>query len=64
MAVSGQRHAPAALSPGKRPDTLFTGCWVGPRFGQEGCGKTRAHLGGHSFQGDSVVEIILTQDTD
>ena len=31
MGVSGQRHSLAALSPGKRPGTHCTGCWVGPR---------------------------------
>jgi hypothetical protein len=34
MGVSGQRHAPAALSPGDRnPGTHCTGGWVGPRAG-------------------------------
>jgi hypothetical protein len=33
MGVSGQRHAPAALPPGKRPGTHCTGSWVGPRAG-------------------------------
>jgi hypothetical protein len=34
MGVSGQRHAPAALSPGERtPGTHCTGGWVGPRAG-------------------------------
>ena len=27
----GQRHAPAALYPRERPNTHFTGGWVGPR---------------------------------
>jgi hypothetical protein len=27
--VEGQRYAPAALPPGKRPGTLFTGGWWG-----------------------------------
>jgi hypothetical protein len=32
MRVSGQRHAPAALTPGKRTHcTHFTESWVGPR---------------------------------
>ena len=30
MGVDGQRHAPAALPPGKRPDTQCTGVRVGP----------------------------------
>jgi hypothetical protein len=34
--VSGQRHAPAALSPGERtPGTHYTGGWVGHRAGLE-----------------------------
>jgi len=35
MGVGGQRHAPAALSPG---NTLGTHCigWVGPKTGQDG----------------------------
>ena len=39
MGVGGQRHAPAALPPGKRPGTHCTGGWVGRRAGLEGCGK-------------------------
>jgi hypothetical protein len=37
--VDGQRHVPAALCLGKRPDTHFTGCcvalgsvWMGPKI--------------------------------
>jgi hypothetical protein len=30
MEVGGQRHAPAASPPGKRPGTHCTGAWVGP----------------------------------
>jgi hypothetical protein len=41
MGVCGQRHVPAALSPGKRPGTHFIGGWVGPSAGLEGCRKSR-----------------------
>jgi len=41
MGVSGQRHAPAALSPGKRQGTQCIGGWVGPRAGLSGCGISR-----------------------
>jgi hypothetical protein len=37
MGVGGQRHAPAALPPGKRPGTHCIGGWVGPRVGLDGC---------------------------
>jgi hypothetical protein len=37
MDVGGQRHAPAALSPAKRPGTYCTRGWVGPRAGLDGC---------------------------
>jgi hypothetical protein len=41
MGVGGQRHAPAALPPGKRPGTHCIGGWVGPRAGLDDCGKSR-----------------------
>jgi hypothetical protein len=31
MEVGGQRHALAALHPGKKPGTHCTGGWVGPK---------------------------------
>ena len=36
--VGGQRHAPAALPPGKRLGTPCTGGWVGRKAGLGGCG--------------------------
>jgi hypothetical protein len=45
MGMGGQRHAPAALSSGKRLGTHFRGGCVGPRAGLDGCGKTRPHWG-------------------
>jgi len=41
--VGGQRHAPAALLPGKRPGTQCIGGWAGPRAGLDECGKPRPH---------------------
>jgi len=41
MWVGGQRHAPAAFPPGKRPGTHCIGGWVGPRAGLGGFGKSR-----------------------
>jgi hypothetical protein len=38
--VGGLRHASAAL-PLERPGTHWTGGWVGPRVGLDGCGKSR-----------------------
>jgi hypothetical protein len=49
MGVSGQRHAPAALSPGERtPGIHWIGCWVGPRAGldAEDRGKSLSPLPG------------------
>ena len=43
MRVFGQRHAPAASPSRKRPGTNFTGGWVGPRAGLDGCGISRPH---------------------
>jgi len=39
MGVGGQRHAPAALPPGKTRYPLY----VGPRAGLDGCGNSRLH---------------------
>ena len=44
MRMGSQRHAPAALAPGKT-GTHFTGGWVGPRASLEKCGKSRPPLG-------------------
>jgi hypothetical protein len=41
MGVGGQRHAPAALPPGRRPGTHYTQGWVGPRNGLARRGKSR-----------------------
>jgi hypothetical protein len=38
--VDGRRHAPAALSPGKRLGTHCIGGWVGPRASLDGCGNS------------------------
>jgi len=40
MGVGGQRHAPAALPPGKGPGTHCVGGWMGHRAGLDGCGKS------------------------
>ena len=45
MGVSGQRHAPAVLPPGKKPGTHCTGGWVGPRASLDGCEKLGHHRG-------------------
>ena len=41
MGVGSQRHAPAALPPGKRLGTHCTGGWVGPSAALDRCGKSR-----------------------
>ena len=45
MEVDVQRHALAALPPGKRPGDKRTGNWVGPRTGLDGNGKSRPTQG-------------------
>jgi hypothetical protein len=42
MGVVGQRQAPAALPPGKRPGTHCIGDLVGPRAGLDGLRKNLA----------------------
>jgi hypothetical protein len=41
--VDGQRHAPAALFPGKTQYTHCIGGWVGLRAGLDVCGTSRPH---------------------
>jgi hypothetical protein len=41
MGVGGQRHAPAALPPGKTPGTHCTGGWVVHKAGLDECGKSQ-----------------------
>ena len=41
--MGGQRHAPAALPPGKRPGTHCVGDWVGLRAGLDRCEKSLPH---------------------
>ena len=43
MEVGDQRHAPAALSPGKRPGTHCTGGWVHTRAALNTGAKPRPH---------------------
>jgi len=45
MGLGGQRHAPAALPPGKRCVPVCVGGWVGPKPGLDGCGKSRLPTG-------------------
>lgn len=42
MAVVGYRHAVAALPPGNKYGTYFTGGWVSPRVGLGGYEKSRS----------------------
>jgi len=41
--VRGQRHAPAALPPGNKPVTYFTGGWVGFGAGPDVSGELLPH---------------------
>ena len=43
MGVGGQRHAQAALPPGKRTGTHCTRGWVSPWAGLDRCGKFRRY---------------------
>ena len=52
MRVDGYPHAPPSLFPGMRPSTYFIGGWVGPRAGQDGCGKFHPHR-------DSITELTV-----
>jgi len=57
--VGGQRHAPAALPPGKRPCTYFTGKGVGPTAGLDGRRISRPHP--DSIPGPSSPQRVVQQ---
>jgi hypothetical protein len=59
MRVGGQLHAPAALPPGKRPDTHCIGGWLGLRAGLDGCGKPRPH-----WNSPRTVQLEASRYTD
>jgi hypothetical protein len=54
MTVSGQRHTPAALPPGKRPSTHCRGGWVGP---QGRSGRVRKILPPPGFNPQTVQPV-------
>jgi len=43
MGMGGQHHPPAALPPGERPGTHFTGDWIIHKAGLDECEKSRHH---------------------
>ena len=43
MELGGQRHSPAVLTLGKRPDTQHRGGWLGPQAQSERVGNYRIH---------------------
>jgi len=57
--MGDQPHAPAALPPGKNPDTHRTGGWVGPRAGLDGCEKKLAPTGIRSPERSSCNKSLL-----
>jgi len=61
MRDGGQSHAPAALPPGKRPGTHFTGGWVGPMAGLDGYGKSRLHWVSNSGPSSPVANLYTDQ---
>ena len=61
MRVGGQRHAPAALTPGKIPSNHCIGGWVNQRVGLEGCRKYCSHW--HSFPAPSSPWQVATPTT-
>ena len=56
MGVGGQRNAPAALPPGKRPGTHLTGGWIVTRACLDGCGKSRPNR--DSILGPSIPQQV------
>jgi hypothetical protein len=55
MRMGSQLHAPAALPPAKGPGAHLVGGCVGPRAGQDGCGKSRPPPG---FDPQTVQPVV------
>ena len=58
MGVGGQRHAPAALTPGKRPSTHYIGDCVGYRAVLDGYGISSPPQGFDLRTVKSVVQSL------
>ena len=58
MRVGGQRHTPAALTPGQRPGIRGIRGSVGPRAGLDGCGKSRHPTGTTSPERPASSESV------
>jgi len=58
--MGGQRHVPAALTPGNVPGTHCIGGWVGPRDSLDGRGKSRPNR--DSIPGPSSPAAIRCAD--
>jgi hypothetical protein len=61
--VGGQRHASAALPPGKRLGTRCLRGWVGPMTGLDGRGKSLHSTGirspDHPIRSESLSEYVI-----
>ena len=60
MAVGDQDHVQAALPLGNKPDTHFTGGWMGPKADLDGCGKCRPPPGFNP----QTFQAVVTCNTD
>ena len=60
MRVCGLGHSSAALPPGKRPGTQYTGDWVGLKDGLDVCGKSRPPPG----FGTRTVQSVVSRYTE
>ena len=57
MEVGGHHNALTDFQEGNRLVTLYTGRWVAPRAGVEGCGNSR-HTGFRSPDGTALIESL------
>ena len=61
--VSGQHHAPAALTPGNIPGAHWPGGWGGPTTGLDSYGEERRILPPQRFD-SRTVQPVASRDTD
>jgi hypothetical protein len=62
MGVGGQRHAPAALPPGKRPGTPCIGGWVGLRAGLDDLVLGSRTIAACCYYCNNPEQLLISQE--
>jgi hypothetical protein len=64
LGVGGYRHALITLVTGKRPASVCTGGWVGPRASQGGCREEKNLLLSRGFEPEPSIPSTVIAHSD